>query len=98
MKIIIKQVIYLKSTKIGREILKLFQKWYLILRYNIVSSRTLWKLSLELVTTDFLTDIVTNSTDNYILSDRVRRPLLAGSCRCLEDSPVIINANRELSN
>ena len=70
----IKQVIYLKSTKMGREILKLFQNWYLILKYNIVSSRTLWNLSLELVTTDFVTDFVTNSTDNYILSAHVRRP------------------------
>ena len=41
---------------------------------KIVSSRTLWNLSIELVTTDFVTDFVTNSTDNYILSARVRRP------------------------
>ena len=42
---------------------------------KIVSSCTLWNLSIELVTTDFVTDFVTNSTDNYILSARVRRPL-----------------------
>ena len=63
----IKQVIYLKSTKIGRQIVIFFQKWYLILRCNIVSSRTLWNLSLELINTDLLTNILTNSTDIFIL-------------------------------
>ena len=49
----IKQVIYLKSTKIGRQILKLFQKWYLILRYNIVSTRALSILSVQFNPTNF---------------------------------------------
>ena len=46
-----------------------------IVSIKIVGIRRLWNLSLELVTTDFVTDFVTNSTDNYILSARVRRPL-----------------------
>ena len=51
-------------------------KFCQIVMIKIVSSRTLWNLSIELVTTDFVTDFVTNSTDNYILSARVRRPLV----------------------
>ena len=51
-------------------------KFCQIVMNKIVSSRTLWNISIELVTTDFVTDFVTNSTDNYILSARVRRPVI----------------------
>ena len=54
---------------------QLFHKLYFILRDQIVSNRTLWNLSLELVYTDICNDILTNSTDNFILSARVRRAL-----------------------
>ena len=50
-------------------------KFCQIVMIKIVSSRTLWNSSIELVTSDFVTDSVTNSTDNYMLSAHVRRPL-----------------------
>ena len=45
---------------------------------KIVSSRTLWKLSVELVSTDSFNYILTNSTDNFKFSARVRQPLDVG--------------------
>ena len=39
----IKQVIYLKSTKIGRQILKLFHKLYFILRTDSCDERRVYK-------------------------------------------------------
>ena len=59
---------------IGREIL--VRKLYLILRYNIVSSRTLCNLSVKFNSTVFGTDNVPKCTNNFILSACVRRPLL----------------------
>ena len=43
---------------------------------KIVGIRRLCKLLVELVSTDFCNNILTNSTDNYILSACVRRALL----------------------
>ena len=68
----IKQLIYFLvpiKVQISREILKLFQKLYLILRYNIVSSFTLYILSVHYNPTD---------TDKFKLSARVRQPLGRG--------------------
>ena len=44
---------------------------------EIVSSRTLWKISLGLV----FNDILTNSTDIFILSACVRRALVSKGCK-----------------
>ena len=72
---LLNRLLYLKSTKIGRQILKPFQKWYLILRYNIVSTRTLCILSVQFSPTVVFTYILPKCTNNFILSARVRGPL-----------------------
>ena len=51
-------------------------KFCQIVMIKIVSSRTLCKISLGLVYNDFSNDILTNSTDIFILSACVRRALL----------------------
>ena len=55
---------------------------YLILRYIIVSSRTLCTLSVALNLTDFINDNVPKCTDNFIVSARVRRPLIPIFVQC----------------
>ena len=59
------------KVKFGREILKLFQKLYLILRYQIVSSRTLCNVSVHFNPTDIFTEKVAKCTDKFQLSARV---------------------------
>ena len=76
----IKQLTYLFNlvpikAQIGREILKLFQKMYLILRYQIVGTSTLCNLSVHFNPIDFGTSKVAKCTDNFILSACVQRPL-----------------------
>ena len=60
-----------KSTKY----FNFFLKMYLILRYQIVSSRTLCISSVHFNPTDFGTYKVAKCTDNFILLARVQRPV-----------------------
>ena len=71
-----KKVYILGPTDENIKPLKPFQKLYLILRHNIVITHTLCTLSVATTFTDFCTDKVQNCTDNFILSARVRGPLV----------------------
>ena len=75
----IKQWIYSFATDKRQNRQKKNFKFSEIVRIKIVGNRTLYNLLLELVSTDFSTDILTNSTDIFILLACVRRALLLAS-------------------